>query len=68
MRNPAPAISTLASCGEAGSALTMAQIAVATLLLATAGLMTRSLAHLMDVQPGFHGPVDVLTATVDFVF
>jgi putative ABC transport system permease protein len=51
--------------GRLRTALTMAQIAIATLLLATAGLMTRSLARLMDVQPGFRGQ-NVLIANVSF--
>lgn len=43
--------------------LMTAQIAIATLLLAGAGLLARSLLHVMDIQPGFKTE-NVLTADI----
>jgi predicted permease len=49
---------------RARSALIVAQVALATLLLVSAGLMIRTFAALIRVEPGFRQPEQVLTASL----
>ncbi len=63
LKEASPKTSTGPGRRKVGNLLVVAEVALAIVLLAGAGLLIKSFARLMEVEPGFN-PENVLTATV----